>query len=278
MRMARAKIPIEKKKLELLYLKKNLSPAKIATRYGCTAITVRNRLIEAGVPLKTKSAAQNRYPKRDFSGSNVEKAYMLGFRYGDLNVYVPKGASETVVVRCHTTHAVQEILFQRIFSRYGTITISRNVRSAHLNCYLNNSFAFLLGKYPSSIRNWLFKDQQLLWAFAAGYIDAEGTFGLNQGRGRFKIDAYDATILADLHKLFLQAGIRSKSRVIARKGHNDYGWTWKQNVWRVSVNEAASLELLISRLKPFLLHRRRVSDARKVIQNILQRRKNGTIR
>lgn len=276
--MGRLKISIPISKLHELYLVKKWSPERIATRYNCTRVTVRSRLVEAGISLKTKSAAQSKYPKRDFNGSEAAKAYMLGFKYGDLNAYMPRGKSEIVVVRCHTTHQAQEELFKKIFNRYGAVTISRNSRSAHLNCYLNRSFAFLLGKYPPIIRSWLSSSETLLWPFAAGYIDAEGTFGLNQGKGRFKIDAYDRPILRDLHHFFLRAGIRSKIRVIARKGENDYGWIWKQDVWRVSVNEAASLELLIHLLTPFLLHKKRVSDARKVTKNILKRRHHGTIR
>ncbi|MEJ0053476.1 MAG: LAGLIDADG family homing endonuclease [bacterium] len=275
--MGRTKILIPKTDLEKLYLHRKWSPAKIAQKYGCTSITIRNRLIEADISLKSKSAAQTKYPRKDFSGSDIDKAYLLGFKYGDLNAYVPPGVSETVVVRCHTTHLAQERLFKELFCQYGTVTISRNSRSAHLNCYLNRSFTFLLGKYPPGMRRWLSSNETLLWAFAAGYIDAEGTFGLNQGKGRFKIDAYDQAILADIHKLFLRSGIRSKSRIIARKGDNDYGWIWKQNVWRVSVNESSSLEVLIFLLKPFLTHQKRVSDANKVLSNIQQRRRNGTI-
>lgn len=147
-----------------------------------------------------------------------------------------------------------------------------------MNCYLNNSFSFLLGKYPSEIRHWLSRDEKLLWAFAAGYIDAEGTFGLNQGKGRFKIDAYDYAILVDLQAFFLRNGVDAKFHIIAHKGNNDYGWVWKQDVWRISVNRAQSLEFLIDSLKPFLLHEKRISDARIVLKNIQQRRKNGTIR
>lgn len=276
--MARAKILIPKSVLIKLYVRNKLSPAKIGIRYGCDAVTVRTRIKEAGIPLKTKSAAQSKYAKKNFCGNDHAKAYMLGFRYGDLNVYQPHGLSETVVVRCHTTHEVQRQLFKKVFGKYGHITVSRNSRSMHLNCYLNESFNFLLGKYHQSVREWLSRDDSLFWAFSAGYTDAEGNFGLNQDKGRFKIDAYDYAILLDMHKLLLRYGIRSKFRVIARKGENDYGWVWKQDVWRLSVNEASSLEKLIKFLSPYLIHKKRIADARGVLKNVVQRRRHGTIR
>ncbi|MES2225894.1 MAG: LAGLIDADG family homing endonuclease [Patescibacteria group bacterium] len=275
--MGRSKVLIPEDDLKRLYISEHWSPAKIGDTYGCNSITVRSRLIEAGIPLKTKSAAHTRYPKSDFNGSDIEKAYMLGFRYGDLNVYLPRGKSETIVVRSHSTLAVQGNLFKRLFESYGTITVSKNVRSTQMTTYLNMSFSFLLGKYPTEMREWLASSNERLWSFAAGYIDAEGTFGLNQGKGRFKIDAYDYEILFDIHSLFLHSGINSKFRVIARKGENDYGWIWKHDLWRISVNEAKSIETLIHKSKPYMLHEKRITDANMVLQNIAERRVHGTI-
>lgn len=275
--MGRTKILIPEAELRHLYEDERLSPAKIAQKFNCTSITIRSRLIEAGIPLKTKSAAQTKYPKYDFDGTDLEKAYILGFRYGDLNVYQPAGASETIVVRSHSTHLVQGDLFKRLFERYGTITVHANERSTQMNCYLNSSFSFLLNKYPREMRSWLSSNEAFLWAFAAGYSDAEGTFGLNQGKGRYKIDSYDFEILSDIHSLLARNDIRTTFRVIAKKGENDYGWIWKEDLWRLSVNEAGSLERLISNLKPFSLHKKRVKDANMVLQNIATRRHNGTI-
>lgn len=275
--MGRPKIQIKKSELERLYLSQRLSLTKIALKYGCTSVTIGNRLKEAGIPRKTKSQAQIRFNRKDFSGSDTEKSYMLGFRYGDLNVYKPRPTSETIVVRLHTTHTAQEKVFQLLFRRYGKISVARNARSVQLNSYMNLSFSFLLDKYPLKMRKWIRASPERLWAFAAGYIDAEGTFGLNQEKARFKVDAYDKEILHDLHKLFILHGIRSKLRVIAMKGNNDYGWIWKKDVWRLSVNEAGSIERLVVLLKPYLLHAKRVADARKALQNIEIRRKNGTI-
>ncbi len=275
--MARAKIAIPKTELKRLYLKERWSPAKIGSKFGCNAITVRNRLIEAGIPLKSKSEAQTRYQRKSFSGSPASKAYMLGFRYGDLNVYQPKGASKTIVVRSHSTHLVQGNLFKELFSKFGMITVSVGKQSTQMNCYLDLSFSFLLDKYPSEIQKWLHSENSLQWAFVAGYVDAEGTFGLNQGRGRFKIDAYDQEILFDMHALLQRSGIESKLSVIAKKGENDYGWEWKHDLWRLSVNRAGSLERLIRSLMPYLRHEKRVSDANMVLLNIQQRRLNGTI-
>lgn len=276
--MSRQKIHIPKDELVHLYLNENWSPARIGKRFGCNSVTVRSRIREAEIPLKTKSAAQMRYLKYDFSGSDIEKAYLLGFRYGDLNVYKPKGASETIVIRSHSTLTEQGDLFKEIFHSYGKITVSEGKQSTQMTCYTNTSFTFLLDKYPKHIQLWLQEEAAREWAFAAGYIDAEGTFGVYNKRARFKIDSYDYAILLDLHQLFLRYGIGSKFRAIAREGTNDYGWIWKHDVWRISVNNAHSTELLIKNLQPYLRHRKRATDAAKALKNIIERRVYGSIK
>ena len=274
--VGRQKIQISEASLRELYLLKNWTPRKIGLRFKCDGVTVRNRLKELKIPFKTKSSAQTKYPRYDFDGTEAERAYMLGFRYGDLNVYKPKGKSETIVVRCHTTHVVQEDLFKKIFSQYGTITVSRNSRSVHMNCYLNSSFDFLLQKYNDLERTWLSKSKNRMWAFIAGYIDAEGTFGIYEGRGRFKVDAYDVLILKDTHTFLVHNGIRSIMRIIVRKGQPGNGSYWNNDVWRINVNESNSLAVLITNLLPFLTHKKRVQDAHAVLKNVLKRQANGT--
>jgi len=276
--VGRQKIQISEASLRELYLVKNWTPRKIGLQFKCDGITVRNRLKELKILFKTKSSAQTRYARHDFDGTEAERAYILGFRYGDLNVYKPKGKSETLVVRCHTTHTVQEDLFKKLFSRYGTITVSRNSRSMHMNCYLNFSFNFLLQKYNDLERAWLKKCSNRMWAFIAGYIDAEGTFGIYEGRGRFKIDAYDVLILKDMHDFLVHNGIRSIMRIVVRKGQPGNGSYWNNDVWRVNVNEVNSLAAFVTKLLPFLMHKKRVQDARAVLKNVLKRQLNGTIK
>lgn len=276
--MARLKIQLPTEELRRLYVDERWSPRRIGAHFSCDAITVRNRIIEAAIPLKSKSEAQTHFFRRSFDGTEQEKAYMLGFRYGDLNVYQPKGASRTIVVRSHSTLVPQGDLFISLFEHYGTITVSEGRRSTQMTCFLDLSFCFLLEKYPVHIREWLLPQEALLWPFFAGYIDAEGTFGLNQGRGRFKVDSYDYEILSDMNDLLLRDGIRSKFRIIAKKGENDYGWIWKKDLWRLSVNEAGSIEQLLTGLKPYMKHKKRVQDANMVLQNIQQRRQHGTLK
>lgn len=276
--MGRAKISVPMEAVRRLYLEKNWSPREIGAHFGCDGVTIRNRLREFGVSFKSKSVAQTRYFRKDFTGSDAERAYMLGFRYGDLNVYRPQEKSETIVVRCHSTHVAQEVVFKKMFGRYGKITFSRNVRSTHMNCYLNTTFSFLLEKHNIREQNWLRPQRDRMCAFIAGYTDAEGTFGLNQGKGRFKIDSYDLSILEDIHQFLLGNAIRSKFRMIIAQGTMKWGQPWRSDLWRLTVNEAQSLEKLIHAILPYCLHAKRIKDAKIVLRNVRQRRAYGSIK
>jgi hypothetical protein len=55
-------------------------------------------------------------------------------------------------------------------------------------------------------------------AFAAGYIDAEGSFGVYEGRARFKVDSYDEAVHVWLHDWLDAIGIRHRSKIVARRG------------------------------------------------------------
>lgn len=279
--MGRVKIIINKGLLHKLYRKQNLSPYKIGDVLGCSFSTVTNRLKEYGIPLKSPAFARMRYQKFNFDNNMISKAYMVGFRLGDLNVYKPSEKSETIVVRCHTTQKVQIKVIDSLFKKFGKVSISfRSPNHYTVNCFLNNSFDFLLSKGKLSW-DWVTKDCISGAPFIAGYTDAEGNFILNQNRARFKIDSYDFEILEWISNYLTQQCISNKFRKIFNEGDKQIirGVTaiYKKDVWRLNVNEAPSLFKFISSIMPYLRHDTRIKDAQKCLRNINQRRTNGTI-
>lgn len=149
-------------------------------------VTVWNHLKARGLGLRDRVEAQikavTRYERKPFSGDSVEKAYLMGLRYGDLHV-VQHGRA--IRVRVSTTHPAMAELFESLFSPYGHV--SRYPRLASLvpyewtlECDLDSSFGFLL------IRP-MIKDLRALTAaqfdaFLAGFFDAEGTIYLHRKR------------------------------------------------------------------------------------------------
>lgn len=273
------RVKILKDDLQRLYLKENKSTIEIAKIYSCSSGTVSYKLNKFGIPRKSKCQIHMKYAKYDFRGTLAEKAYSIGFRTGDLNVYKTKKNAETIVVRCHTTQDAQINVIKIIFGNYGQISINNQKDGTiYVNCFLNTTFNFLLPK-KDKIEGWIYGNKKTFCAFMAGYIDAEGNFIINQGRARFKLDSYDKNILLGMHSWLQENGIRSKIRIIGKRGQiRPEGYCFNKDLWRLNVNEAESLYNFINLIKPFILHKKRLSDIEICLENINRRKGLGTIR
>jgi hypothetical protein len=155
-----------------------------------------------GIPRRTVSEAGIEFPKTDFSGNPIEKAYLVGFRTGDLNCVVD---TNQVRISSSTTHQAQWELISSSFGKYGRVskTPARNKDTFEwmVYGYLNRTFDFLLKK-PTSIPNEILGDRQLFLSFLSGYFDAEGNLRIygedQQTTISLRIHSEDETILRDI--------------------------------------------------------------------------------
>src|SRR3989338_10212019 len=168
------RLDVPKSRIKFLYEEKRKSTIQLAKIYSCSCATILNRFREYNIKTKDASEAHIKYHKNDFSGDLAEKAYIIGFRIGDLHVrkYEPNG--KIISVECASTQPEQVALFHKLFKKYGYVRISvpnrRNV--VRMQCALNQSFQFLLKK-EDIIEQWILSDGKLFFAFLAGYIDSE---------------------------------------------------------------------------------------------------------
>lgn len=274
--MSRKKVYISKKDLIKLYYNQKKSKYKIGDIYNCSFKTVLNRMREYGMKPLSRSVIQSKYNKKDFSGNKIEKAYMIGFRLGDLNVYKTAVHSEVIVARTHTTRFDQVKLIQNLFSKYGQVSVSKSkkISSYTVNCFLNKSFEFLLSK-DTVVEGWIEQNKKLSASFAAGYIDAEGNLGVYDGRARLKIDSYDRYIIRWFY-LWLRKNkiICPKQKRIACKGkiyNIIYGHKYNKDLWRVRVSERRSLIKLLKLIKPYIRHEKRLLDLNCCLKNLYAR-------
>ncbi len=202
----RAPVEISKPELEELYIGQGMSLRQIAKRYGCDHSTIEKKLKEYGLRRRTYAEANQVYPKRDFDGSLIEKAYLVGFRLGDLYVTTMGEEGQTLAVECGTTKPEQLDLIASLFGPYGHVHIGKQKRRGDIGiaCYLNMSFAFLIPK-EDGVPDWVQANDTASIAFAAGYLDAEGSFYLGQDGARFAV----TRISHGLHGL---ASIPARSR------------------------------------------------------------------
>lgn len=271
-----ARIIIPKKDLIKLYYGQKKSKYKIGEIYNCSFKTVLNRMREYGMEPLSRSIIQSKYPKKDFCGDNNEKAYMIGFRLGDLSVFQTVSHSDVIIVGCHTTRDEQVQLVKKIFSKYGRVSVSINDKSKNINCYLNKSFSFLLSK-EDRVEEWISKHKKYSDNFAAGYTDAEGNIGIYDGRARFKIDSYDKNIIFWMYDwLSKNSIICPPPTLIGKKGQiydKLFKYKYNKDLWRIRISRMDSLYKLLFMLKPLLKHKKRKEHLRKCLKNINDRTK-----
>ncbi len=273
-------IDLSKQKLKKLYLEQEMSSPEIAEELNCSASFIRKKLREFNIPIRSYSAShllcnQPEYERCEFNGDLVEKAYLIGFREGDL--YVETTSSRSIVISVNTTKKAQLRVFRKMFSEYGHINTG-NVDSngaISIRTYLNKKdFKFLIEK-KNKIPSWILKKKDYFASFVAGYTDAEGSFCLVREHGVFSIRTQDKKILHQIRKKLVELEIFLRPPKLTReKGDVDNkGIVSNDNVWGIWVYRKNALLKLIDLIGPFLKHAGRQEDMKMVKNNIDKRNK-----
>ena len=264
-------ISIPKHELEDLYVKKKLSGRKIAKIYGCAYSTIDRKIRSYGFRIRNRAESHIIYPRKDFNGSSIDKAYIIGFSIGDLRVRKIWRGSETIHVDCGSTKEEQINLINKLFSSYGHVWISKpnKYRKRQIEVSLNLSFNFLLDKNI----NWIFNSKKYFAAFLAGFVDAEGSFSIYRNNATFQVGNYNEELLSKIHKKLSELGIiYNKLYKDKRKGSlNNEGYIYNQNYYHLSTSRKTSILEIIKLLKPYLKHEKRIRDMKSAESNILER-------
>jgi DNA-binding Lrp family transcriptional regulator len=178
------RMQLDENEIERLYVVERLNTNEIGNRFGTSGDNIRRRLEARGVARRSKAEASTRYPRYDFSGDPLEKAYLVGFRLGDLHIR-PMGQNDaSMQVSTGTTRIEQVNLFHELFSPYAHVHVGPPGKNGKrvVACQLNLSFDFLVPKVDA-VPDWILGsvqngDTQQFLVFLSGYIDAEGSFGV----------------------------------------------------------------------------------------------------
>ena len=284
------KYNISKEYLENLYWNQKLSPYQIAEKYGCSPSCIFSKMERFEIPLRGLNEAINlsvprrsatlsdvvtKYKKNDFSGTDMDKAYLLGFRLGDLNVDKNK-YGKTIYVSSGTTKAEQINLMKTLFEKYGHInTYALKNGCTQFCCSLNMSFDFLLRK-EDSIQTWMLSNNDNFTSFLAGYIDAEGHFGVYNNFAEFSIGSYDQNILTSIYQKLNEMDIYcAKPRLTVEKGYVDKrGVKNNGDLYRLRITRKNDLLKLVNLIKSRIKHAKRFADLVKAEENLLERNKS----
>lgn len=266
------KVFIEKNTLENYYLKNKLSLSKIGKIYNINAVAVLKKIRKYRIPLRKSWETNTIHIKKPFSGSIEEKAYLIGFRLGDLGVRQKSTKTYSVLVGCNSTKIEQINLIKSLFEKYSHIWISTNSKGVtSVTTLLHPSFSFLIPK-QDNIESWIINHTKYIMAFIAGYTDAEGSIGVYAGRAKFRLGSYDFQILKQITEELKKRNIRAILKLEVPKGFiNKQGVINNGDFWRITVNEKQSLFKLFNLLLPYMKHEKRINNLVEAKNNIIQR-------
>lgn len=275
-------INIPKRDLKRWYLTNKISSPKIANKLKCSPGLVRNRLREYKIPIRSLQEAlllsnTPKYPRHNFSDDLEEKAYLIGFRLGDLHVY--QTSPRSIVVSMSSSKKAQHKLFKNLFLKYGHIwqgwtKAPDGTREITMCCYLDNTFEFLVKK-KDLIEPWILRNKKYFAAFLAGYSDAEGSFCLCGGNGVVYVGSQDKTIIHQIREKLIELGILCRPPQIKRKkGTRDIrGTISNEDIWGLWVHRKGSILKLIGLINPYSKHTDKRKRMEIVKNNILERDK-----
>lgn len=284
-RMNELKIPIRKpgvmgpdidiRTLKYLYIKRGLSSRKIAKIYKCAYSTVDRKIRACGFPIKTLAAAHINFKRKPFSSNLEEKAYLIGFRIGDLRVRKQYKNSESISIDCASTHPAQIDLISKLFKKYGRVWISKENKQGkrQIECRVDLSFSFLLKKYIQ-FPSWTFKTNRLFLSILAGFIDAEGSFFVNkdQSSAAFSLGNYNTKILEQIRIKLLRWNFNPRLFMGVKKGYiGKDGYSHRESYWILSIYRKHEVLNFSLKILPYLRHREKINDTKKVVRNIVKR-------
>lgn len=262
---------ISKEQLKSLYIDKKMSTWKIEKKLKIPRSTIHRKLKEFGLKVRDRADSHIIYERKDFSGNLLEKAYLIGFRIGDLGVRKIYPNSKTICVASGSTIKEQIDLIKNLFVGYGKVWVKKTKNGKiNVQVFLNESFEFLLNKeFPS----WTEKNKSLFFSFLAGFTDAEGAIRLNNKMAYYSLGNYDSKTLYLIYKNLNKYKIKCKEPTSdKRKGKlNNQGYPYRSNYWSFRIHDKENLLKLLMAIKPYAKHPNKIKDLNKAVENINQR-------
>jgi len=246
-------------------------------KYDCSPSIILDKLKKYKIERRNASESNTIYPKKSFDGNKVKKAYMIGFRLGDLNAKKCEGNSSLIRIKSSTTKLAQVKLIKDIFGCYGHF-YAKKIRGVYrVECSLHKSFNFLLPK-KDKVEDWILKNNRLFFAFLAGYTDAEGCIKLSQNRARYRVGSYDKNLLNQAYKKLKELNLYPRYRLETKAGTTYSGVKHNGDFWGIIISNKLALLKLFEFLEPHMHHSSKLKDLKRAKENIIRRNINFGIK
>lgn len=266
--------PLTKDFLEKVYCKDGLSTWAIEARYGFSRSRVYSALVRFSLPRRTPAQSHVLYARSNFSGDELEKAYLIGFAEGDLRVRNHGGErSETISIACGSTKNAQINLIRTLFSRYGRVWIGKpNSRGViNVEAFVNKSFSFVLPNQREY--TWCAASQKSFFSFLAGFTDAEGSLFISDNKAHIAWGNEDRAILNFIRSSLMSFGITPSKLVCdSRAGsYGSHGYVFNKNYCHVECIRKESVRDLLRSLAPYIRHADKKVAIAKIRRNLVAR-------
>ena len=210
---------------------------------------------------RLKSIMENRkYERRSFDGTDEDKAYILGLRYGDLYAYRPFG--DAVGVSTSTTHPGMYQLFEALFGPYGPVYRYPRYKKDNgsyewnIQATLDSSFSFLLQPLDETLK-WVEKSEALTFAFLSGFLDAEGSIVITKDQDDRVVlfvdySNSDKGLLEWVKRQIQSRGFYCSLRINKRENYRTKKWDiiHRKDYWQLSSYGMDRIQKLIEKLAP----------------------------
>ncbi len=261
-----------KRLLERLYVKERLSTWEIEKRYGFSRSTVHRHLKKYGI-IMNRAESHIKYPRKDFDGNALKKAYLIGFRIGDLRVRKNWENGNTLQIDCGSTKLSQIKLIKKLFEPYAHVWTSRPNKNGkfQIQVHANLSFSFLLNK---SVPGWVFKNKETFFSFFSGFTDAEGSIGIGKRKLAFySLGNYDSELLNRIRNQLIRYNLPcNKLSISYRRGRKIFEkYYCNHDYYGLMITKKDTLLKLITLIKPYLKHEDKIHNLMLAETNILDR-------
>ncbi len=268
------RIDLTKEELENYYLKQKYSTRKIETLTKIPRSSIHRKLKEWKIPTRDISESHIIYPKKDFPDNEILKAYLIGFRIGDLRVRTAGGKqSKTIKTDCGSSISAQINLIKNLFQPFGHVWVSRKYDDGtyQIEAFLNESFSFLLSK---NAQEYIFQQKDIFFSFLAGFVDAEGYIHSKDNSDFLFLGNYDVKLLRKIKRILEEKHKIKCSRVsiILKKGYypsNDR--KYNKDYWALRISRKVCLMRLLEELKKYSKHENKQKAITQTIKNIKRR-------